>query len=854
MVQLLGKNENNQWVNLDLSSDLVISLNRSIEEIEDITQRRTAFSKTFEIPGTSNNETFFKSAFDVNVTDFNSTIQVDCLIQSGGNDIFRGSLRLNKITVTPNGNLYELYILEDTISLSTTLQGITLCDLDFTDIDHEVNYDNIVLSWNYSGGSYDSYSGIVGKILYPLAHTGYDTSIGFGEWNFGVSGLTNSGTPLSIGQFKPWINAKYLFDKLFEYGEFSYTSEFLNSDYFNSIFVLAGTSDTSATNILGDRPENQNFFRVNYEGTNYFYPPEGTYPSYDYTAYQTVVFNTEEYDYLNQYTLSNFPESGAGTGGNHYLVPIDGTYQFRIKQTMFLYGITYAPTYVNVVLRDIDSGSIEDSYTNVVIPVGSPTTYEFFFSATLTQGQRLSVQFNRVTTAGDPSNTIGFTPLSNFYESYVAPTIIPSLGTIKMNDNLMCMNGLDYMKNIIELFNLTVIQNQERNLIIEPYVNYLSSQSGNTLDWSSKLDYSQSYQIEPLDYSLQKELIFTYTQGSDYRSVRHKENFDEIFGQKIFFKDSKVLSGSQTIESKFESVPTEAVGTSGTTMVVPSLYDFQEDQTPQYRPVSTGMKIGFYTGLVPFYTASTDTTLATYYIQSGTTSMSHNFYPCVNHLSRLTDDINTQFSDLNFKPSWDYFKGEADFELYTSNNVFNNFYKEYLNLLYSDDARLFTGKFKLTPEDITNINFNDTVYFLNSGWRLYQLKDGDITEEGIVECVFLKEPYETTKVDFVAPNYSGQSETRIPSPTPTPTPVYCHSHNFYSSLNIDSVCERTTATYTYYSNCSTITIGCKVYTDSSCSSPLQVARYVYPTSEPSLPYVYVVTDLNGTLGEALCSE
>jgi hypothetical protein len=854
MVQLLAKDENNLWVNLDLSSDLVISLNRSIEEIEDITQRRTSFSKTFEIPGTDVNDRFFKSAFDVNVTDFNSTLQVDCLVQENGNDLFRGTLRLNKISITPNGNLYEVYILEDTISLSTTLQGITLCDLDFSDIDHEVNYDNIVSTWNYSGGSYDSYSGIVGKVLYPLAHTGYDTDIGYGEWNFGASGLTNSGTPLSIGQFKPWINVKYLFDKLFEYGDFSYSSEFLNSDYFKSIFVLAGTSDTSATKTLGDRPENQNFFNVSYQGTNYFYPPEGEYPNYNYTAFQTVVFNTEEYDYLNQYTLSNFPESGAGTGGNFYLVPIDGTYQFRVKQTMFLYGSVYAPTYVNVVLRDIDTGAVQDSYLNVVIPVGSPTTYDFFFTATMTKGQRVSVQFNRVPTAGAPYNTIAFTQTDSLYESYVAPSIVPTIGDIKINDNLMCMNGLDYLKNLVKMFNLTIIQNGETNLIIEPYVNYLSTSSGTTLDWSNKLDLSQSYQVEPLDYSLQQELLFTYTEGKDYRSIRHKENFDKIFGERTFFKDSKVLTGEQTLQIGFESVPTEAVGNSGTTMVVPSIYSFDQEQSPQYKPVSTGMKIGFYTGLVPFYTAATDTTLATYYIQSGgTTSIGHNYYPCINHLSRLTDDINTEFSDLNFKPSWDYFKSKADFELYTANNVWTQFYKEYLGLLYSDDARLFTGKFKLTPEDITNINFNDTVYFLNSAWRLYQIKDGDITQEGIVECVFLKEPYQTTEITLVPPDYTGQTVTRPPSPTPTPTPVSCNPHEFYQSFNQGYVCDQTAPRSILYSNCSTISAGCRVYTDSGCSTPLNVGRFIYPSAASSLPYVYTVIDTNGTIAESLCS-
>ena len=80
MVQLLARERTarragesgNDWVNIDLEKNIAISLNRSIEEIEDITQRRAGFSKTFTIPGTDNNEAFFANAFDVNATDFNS--------------------------------------------------------------------------------------------------------------------------------------------------------------------------------------------------------------------------------------------------------------------------------------------------------------------------------------------------------------------------------------------------------------------------------------------------------------------------------------------------------------------------------------------------------------------------------------------------------------------------------------------------------------------------------------------------------------------------------------------------------------------------------------------------------------
>ena len=855
MVQLLVRERTpirlgesgNDWVNLDLDKNIAISLNRSIEEIEDITQRRAGYSKTFTLPGTDVNEAFFKNAFDVNVTDFNSSLLVDCVIQSGGGDIFNGTMRLNKIQVTPNGVFYEVYILEEVSSLSTSLQSFSLCDLDYTDVDHEVDYDNIVSTWGFSGGSYSDYSGIVGRVLYPLCNTGYDTEIGFGRWDFGSSGLTNSGTPLTVGQFKPWFNVKYLLDKVFSDAGFTYNSEFFESDYFKSLFVLGGSNNTSSTATLGDRPENQNFFKVSYEGTPYIYPPPDVINAYEY-----IVFNTIEYDYLQQYTVSGFPDTGAGTGQNHYLVPLDGTYQFRLQQTMYLSGVVYAPTYINIVLRDIDSGTIIDDIQNVVIPAGSPNTYDFLLSGSLTKGQRVAIQFNRVTTAGDPYNNIGFNQEGSFYESFVSPSIISTLGDIKVSDNLMCMTGLDFFRNIVTLFNLTTIVDGQNNFLIEPFVNYLSTSSGTTLDWSNKLDYSQSYEIEPLDYSLNQQLNFKYTLGSDFLSQRYYENYDKIFGELTYEKQSQLLTGELDVAVTFESMPCQSVGDSGTTMVVPSLFKREPEAEIQDQPISNGMKIGFYCGQVPFYTASTDTSLATYYIQSGgTDSISHNYYPAINHLSLLTNDTTDEFSDLNFQPTWDFFKSKADFEIYTSNNVYRQFYKQYLDILYSDDARLFTGTFKLTPEDMSTINFNDTVYFLNAAWRLYEMSDADITNENMVSCTFIKEPYELGEIDLVAPDYTKQNTPR--PPTPTPTPPACISHECYVSFNQSDVCDGTSTINTLHSDCSTITAGCKVYSDSSCTQPLGAGRFLLPTNQYPSINVYIVVDTDGTVATSKCS-
>jgi len=754
MVQLLGKNKNDEWVILDLTDDVVISLNKSIEEIEDITQRKGAYSKTFTIPGTVKNDRFFQSAFDVNITEFDATLQADCLVQNFGADIFRGTLRLNKVSNSPNGTLYEIFILEETSSLSAALERFTLCDLEFTDIDHILDYDNVVDTWTYSGGSYDTYSGIVGKVLYPLAHTGYDPDVSYSLWDFSSSGVTNSGTPITISQFKPWYNMKYLLDKCFEKAGFTYVSDFFDSDYFESIFCLAGNSETSSAALLGDRPDNQNLFRVSYSdsGGGYFYPEDDAGPG----VWQTIVFNTLEYDYLQAYTLSGFPATGNGTGANHYTVPVDGAYQFRIKQNIFLPGFNWGGTDLEVALRDINTGTVMDS-TTISVSAGGENVYTFLFNATLTRGQRLSIQFRRV--GGIERNDVGFNGTESEYELYVSPVVLSTLGNVNVVDNLECMTGLDFFKNIVALFNLTAITEGDKEFKIEPYTTYLSS--GDTRDWSEKLNLLEPYEIEPLDYSLKQEINFTKTQGKDRLSEAYFNNFNEVFGDRVFFKPSQLLTGRQEVELKFESMPCLAVGTSGTTMVIPSLYKYVENNAIEEQPVSTGMKVGFYIGLVPFYTGSTDTVETEFFVQSGSTSVAHTYYPCINHLSQLCEDPLREFSDLNFQPTWDYFKTKAfTIEIYTANNIFRQFYKEYIDQLYSNEAKFFTGIFKLTPEDITDVTFNDMIYFLNSTWRIYEITDADITEENMVKCRFIKFPYRPTPPNLVAPNYTEQSNMR----------------------------------------------------------------------------------------------
>jgi hypothetical protein len=67
IVQISG----NTWERLDIFEDIPITLTIQQSDLLNLTNRRVPYSKTFEIPDTSQNAIIFEHYFEVNGIDFN---------------------------------------------------------------------------------------------------------------------------------------------------------------------------------------------------------------------------------------------------------------------------------------------------------------------------------------------------------------------------------------------------------------------------------------------------------------------------------------------------------------------------------------------------------------------------------------------------------------------------------------------------------------------------------------------------------------------------------------------------------------------------------------------------------------
>ena len=129
---------------------------------------------------------------------------------------------------------------------------------------------------------------------------------------------------------------------------------------------------------------------------------------------------------------------------------------------------------------------------------------------------------------------------------------------------------------------------------------------------------------------------------------------------------------------------------------------------------------------------------------SGTTN--YTTYPYVGHL----DDPLLPTLDINFGAPIEVFYTTQN---YTNNNLFNKYWKKFIQEISDINSKIFTGYFYLTPLDIAKLDFKNFYYFEGEYWRLNRIFDYNPNQMSVTKCEFIKlieyptfEPTNTTNV------------------------------------------------------------------------------------------------------------
>jgi hypothetical protein len=232
---------------LDVADNIPLRINMSTIENTSIGEFYGIGSQTFTLPGTKRNNRFFNHAYQIGVSDipgFYNT--VDAYIIRDGETLLQGQLQLIEvITSEKNGfTEYNVQVSDSVIQFKDRLSSKLLKDADWSEYEHIISSASIVDSW--------SDELLSGSIFYPLVDYGTDDVTQFpgqprvqlnndyrvGD-GFPANGVINTpNSPMLAKQFLPAIKLKDVVDVIFEQVGFTYTSEFIDTDDFNKLYVL----------------------------------------------------------------------------------------------------------------------------------------------------------------------------------------------------------------------------------------------------------------------------------------------------------------------------------------------------------------------------------------------------------------------------------------------------------------------------------------------------------------------------------------------------------------------------------------------------------------------------------------
>ena len=842
----------NVWNRLDLYEAIPISI--MIQEVDTtiLDGRTSSYSKQFSIPNTSNNANILEHYFEVNGVDFNPLQKINCVVQYRGTDIFVGYMRLSAVVNYPNYTDYEVYILGDVADFASEIRNITLQDLDWNDLQHELNYSSITTSWSADTGNVNGLFG--GKILYPMINYGLLYPNGnTPTWTYSFDEPYSFDTnvhPVPENVWKPAVRVKEVINRIFDKTDYSVASEFFDTDYFHSIYM-----DTFVNGKLGvevaSAVTNQNIFRIYANDSILYSNPDGRFQ---------MLFNNflpDGYDPLNNFTSAvpyNSVDPGDQLNASYFRAPFGGNYSFNIRfnfdnNKSALLG----KLYFQIVLTKSRSANGSNQTTIAVSPqyasdrdIGSanwlPTVsldsgdYVRAFISVTENLQRADLRITGY-------DSFGLTSPAPMWDLYNAPTLA---GTelVDIRLGLPATNCIDFIKGLIKLFNLVVVQDEvNKVIIIEPFNWYYNEPDRKEIDWTERHDLNSTWRVEPLSFELAKELNFTYEKGSEeYLNKLFEDTNQYRFGRYKYVSTSNLFTGEQDYTVPFAALPTTVVN-GADNFIIPAVY---RELIPQLQPYSNKPHLFFWVGNRYAYKDKFKQIQGSWYLSSGNTSIEQTTYPCVSHLSSLDIQIPELVADLNFGSTWDFFGNYNNLPVqFTPFNLWNLYWEDYVNNIYSTETRRLTGRFLLRPLDIYKLKLTDKVFVKDSFYRIEKINEADLVNNKSTECSLIKELGGYYKVVPPHPYYTLQPNQ------PYPGPSSAYTLNCFTGFTSTPVCDGTASTQTLTTfGVSGLSNNQQVYYNTGIQFiPVSQGTYVRYTADTT---TYVVINNVGTLLQQNC--
>jgi len=556
---------------LDTFRDEDLLISNNLTEITEVDQIPYSLSRTFQLPGTNKNNTFFQHAYDISIEEpylFSTNAKVPCYIDYDGLAILDGYLQLNKIVMIDQETVdyWEVTIFGTLNKFARDLNTAYLEDLSsLSRFNHTSSWGNIEESWNYNLFS--------GSIVYPFADYGQRLSFTPEEGFFGID--SNEGS-MAVQDWKPSIRIKEVWDAIFDYAGYTYTSNFFTQSWLDNVYMVLNKGLK-----YPDYPEGNletfGLFKIapiSGSGTNVTMSAATpiTLPWYNIQYNPSGAIGPDLY-----YTMSASPSVDASRlRGNLKLY-------FEVKSTgagngipaFYLHYASGQTVLVNFnnYLSDVQTYNSQSTRTEKF------TLETEFNAAQITTGSTFQFQLEYVNSGG--SNFQVILDPDNEPKSYLEITKVMQAADQRIfNVPYNMPRGtdgiklIDFIKGIQRKFNLVIYPDKTNlnNFIIEEFNDWYKQ--GEILNINPYVDLNQGLEVIPANSLAVNKLTFGDKQDNDYVSSQFKAKNNRDYGRSFYTDTTNDFSsGEYNVISTFASSPivylngTGLSGSLGTTTI-----------------------------------------------------------------------------------------------------------------------------------------------------------------------------------------------------------------------------------------------------------------------------------------------
>ena len=685
----------NGQVIVDLYEDEDLPLTLSVDNFKNVAEKVQSYSKAFKLPATKRNNRIFDQMFEITRSYdgviFNPYKRTQCVLKQDGFILFEGFLRLIEVTDKEDEISYNVNLYSEVVALADFLKDKTIADINLDELNHPYNKTQIKYSWNdgttgitYSNPNTSGFRDAYRTVKYP-----------FIDWThqYTLDGDGKPELPNLESSFRPFINVKYLVNRIFQDSPFTYTSEFFDADDFGNLYMDFNWGGTTM-------PVDSNTFSASWRYSGTPYPGDGSFqilplipetlaggfpgsvvpPNYNTSTYIiTATTDNEIYEISYRWIFETSLSSGSGVGQWVH---------------------TEAGGTVNIINNaNFGISSLFGQYSgNLVIALNT--------------GDTLQAQFNSAATTQLKQLAVSQCTFVVSSATVTSSTLLTSRGEIKQ---------WEFLKGFITMFNLVTLPDEDNpnNIKIEPYQDvFINSASSVQLDWTDKIDVSEM-KLNPLT-DLKKDTIFKFVEDDDDYNINQYKFATNgyMYGSQKFQAGNEfnILEGEEEITAEpFAATMVRPLMTQYFDLIIPTIYSM--DDSGVCEPFDNAPRILYNNGVkdsgtsydIPAQNGVAGSAAETDFLQ-------------FSHLSDIPTVVTTPPATSDTR---DFHFGICQLVnglgTPTANNLFNMYWLPYYSELYNPDTRTMVIKVNLTPADINTFKFNDTVYIKNRVFRVNKI-------------------------------------------------------------------------------------------------------------------------------------